>query len=139
MELYGRGRGEVDRAASLAPENPAVRIPRGATYLTMSMNMPPSPEATKVLEIAVADYEKTLELQRAYLPRMSTHARGQLFYGMADGYQRLGQPERAKGYYQRLVAEAPDSPLVPRAQAWLDGKPATDKVTCVGCHVTESR
>jgi tetratricopeptide (TPR) repeat protein len=139
MELYGRGRQEMDHAAALAPENPAVRIPRGATYLTASSNMPPSSEATKVLEIGVADYEKILELQRAYLGRLSTHARGQLFYGMADGYQRLGQAERARSYYERLVAEAPESPLVPRARAWLDGKPETDKVTCLGCHVTASR
>jgi tol-pal system protein YbgF len=38
-------------------------------------------------------------------------------------YQRLGQADKAKSYFQRVVSEYPDSEYVPKAQAWLQRLP----------------
>ena len=134
QDLYTRGVAEVERARGLAPERVSILIPSGALYLSMSLFMPPGPNAKALLEKGVTDYEATLRLQGAGFAGLGSHARGQLLYGLADGHARLGDDAKARGYYQRLVREVPDSPLAPRAQGWLDGKPATDKVTCIGCH-----
>jgi tetratricopeptide (TPR) repeat protein len=134
IELYQRGIAEVDRARALAPTNVGVLIPRAAMYTAMTMFMPDSPDTRGLLQKGVADYEETLRLQRDHFAKLSTHARGQLFYGLADGYSRLGDAGRARSYYQRLLAEVPDSPLAPRASDWLAGRPRNDKVTCIGCH-----
>ena len=75
-ELWQRGMEEMNTAVTLAPDNVAVRIPRGAVLLQATMNMPP-PMAKPLLESALADYEHVLESSRgistrwAIIPRVS--------------------------------------------------------------------
>jgi len=134
-ELWTRGLQEMATAVTLEPDNVGVRIPRGAVLFQATLNMQPG-MAKPLLETAVADYEHVLELQASYFNTLGDHPKGELLFGLAEGYSRLGQPEKARMYFERLVKDAPASGQAPRAKQWLtDGTlPKTQGLGCVGCH-----
>lgn len=134
-ELWPRGMEEMNTAVTLAPDNVGVRIPRGAVLMQATLNMSPA-MAKPLLESAVADYEHVLELQSSYFNTLGDHPKGELLFGLAEGYSRLGQPEKARVYFERLVKDAPTSGQTPKAKQWLtDGTlPKNLGLGCVGCH-----
>jgi tetratricopeptide (TPR) repeat protein len=134
-ELWERGIQEMDKAAALEPDNVGVRIPRGALLLQATQNMPPE-MGRALLEKAVGDYEHVLALQSAYFHTLGDHPKGELLFGLAEGYSRLGQPEKARLYFDRLIRDAPTSGQAPKAQAWLatGAIPKSQGLGCVGCH-----
>jgi hypothetical protein len=132
-ELWGRGMAEMGRAVSLEPDNVGVRIPRAATLMEASRQMPAA-QAGPILKLAVDDYERVLALQSAYFDKLSDHARGELLFGLADGWARLGDKDKARDYFTRLTSTATGSGRVTYAKAWLDGAPPASVGRCVGCH-----
>lgn len=136
VELWDRGLREMDRAVEIEPRSVAVLIPRGASLLTASRFVQDKAAGRELLEKAVGDYEKVLELQKAYFARLSGHARGELLFGLAEGWVRLGDTEKARAYFQRIISECKDSGRHPQAAAWLDkGTLAgTNPMSCTGCH-----
>ena len=133
--LWMRGLAEMDRAVSLAPDSVGVRIPRGATLLGASRNMPPA-MARPLIEIGVADYERTLALQAESFASLGDHPKGELLFGLADGYGRLDQPAQARKYFERLVNDAAGSGHARGARQYLESGtlPAVSGLGCVGCH-----
>jgi hypothetical protein len=125
----------MHRAVALEPDNIGVRVPRGAVLLQASRGLPDEGRRP-ILELAVGDYEHVLALQTPHFATLSEHARGQLLFGLADGSARLGRLDKAREYFNRLVTDAPDSALTPRARQWLtEGTlPAETGLGCVGCH-----
>ena len=132
-ELWGRGMGEMGRAVALESDNVGVRVPRAATLLEATRQMPPA-LAPPLVKLAVGDYEHVLALQEATLNRLSDHARGELLFGLADGWSRLGDQAKARQYFMRLTTAAPTSGRVAYSTAWLNGQPPTQVDRCVGCH-----
>ncbi len=112
-ELWQRGMEEMDKAVALEPDNVGVRIPRGALLLQATRNMPPD-MGRPLLEKGVGDYEHVLALQSAYFNTLGDHPKGELLFGLAEGYSRLGRAEKARGYFDRLIADAPTSGRCPR-------------------------
>jgi tetratricopeptide (TPR) repeat protein len=135
MELFARGTREMDDAVALAPDNVGVRIPRGALLFQATRNMPPA-MAKPLLEKAVSDYERTLELQASYFDTLGDHPKGELLFGLAEGYSRLGQLDKARVYFERLTHDAPNSGQTPKAKEWLETGtlPPSTGLGCVGCH-----
>ena len=133
MELWARGMTEMDRAVELAPENIGTLIPRGAVLLAAAPFVP-EPQRASLLDKGLGDYEKVLALQAAEFDSLSRHAKSQLLYGLADGWQRRGDMTRARGYYQRLDGAAGDSAYGQRARAWLAGDTRPRQMACGGCH-----
>src|SRR5262245_52865564 len=133
--LFGRGLGEMNEAVSLAPNSLAVVIPRGAVLLQASRAMPPS-MGEPLLKTGVADFEHVLELQQAYFRTLGDHPKGELLFGLADGYARLGDKVKARAYFERLIAEAPTSGHAPRGRAWIETGvvPPAPGLGCFGCH-----
>ena len=134
-ELWQRGMEEMDKAVALEPDNVGVGIPRGALLLQATRNMPPD-MGRPLLEKGVGDYEHVLALQSAYFNTLGDHPKGELLFGLAEGYSRLGQPEKARLYFDRLIRDAPTSGQAPKAQAWLatGAIPKSQGLGCVGCH-----
>jgi hypothetical protein len=132
-ELWGGGMSEMNRAVSLQPDNVGVRIPRAATLMEASRQMPAA-QAGPILKLAVDDYERVLALQSAYFDKLSDHARGELLFGLADGWARLGNTDKARDYFTRLTSNAGTSGRVTYAKAWLDDAPPSSPGRCVGCH-----
>ena len=134
-ELWQRGMTEMDKAAALEPDNVGVRIPRGALLLQATRNMPPE-MARPLLEKALGDYQHVLALQAAYFSTLGDHPKGELLFGLAEGYSRLGEAAKARLYFDRLIADAPASGQAPKATAWLETGtiPQSQGLGCVGCH-----
>lgn len=134
-ELAVRGMKEMDDAVAQAPDNLGVRIPRGAFLLTSSRFVPDPDVAKGMVQKGVSDFEKAYSIQEPNLAKLPTHPKGELLIGLADGYSRLGQQEKAEEWFQRIKAELKDTPYEASANLWLQSKslPA-QKAGCLGCH-----
>jgi tetratricopeptide (TPR) repeat protein len=133
--LVQQGLKEMSDAVALAPDNPGVLIPRGAVLFEATRTMPPE-TARPLIESAVKNYERALDIQAPTFNSLGDHAKGELLFGLAEGWSRLGEPEKARQYFTRLIADAPTSGQAPKAQAWLSTGtvPKNKGVSCVGCH-----
>jgi len=133
--LFGRGLQEMAEAVTLAPDNPGVLIPRGAVLLEATRQM--SPEmARPLLQSAVQNYERVLEIQAPIFAALGDHPKGELLFGLAEGWNRLGDEEKARRYFARLIADAPTSGQTPKAREWMASGtvPKSNGASCVGCH-----
>ncbi|GEM_PF-637038 len=134
MELWARGEREMNEAVALDPANVGVLIPRGATLLASSRYVPVPDMARKLLETGLRDYEKVLELQKPYFDKVSLHAKSELLWGLAEGWHRMGNREKSRPYFERILSECSSSPYAAKAREFLDGKPPSGHVSCTGCH-----
>jgi len=134
-QLAQRGMKEMDDAVALAPNDLGVRIPRGAFLLTASRNLPSPAVARPMIERGIADLEKAYEFQHDHLDKLGTHPKGELLLGLADGYTRLGQLEKAQPMIDRIRAEMKGTRYEASATLWSENKslPAA-KAGCLGCH-----
>lgn len=164
MVLYGNGlsarsgfamqKGDVQNGARLwqsslqimasavekAPDDAFVRARRAVILISAvrSGNLPP-PMAKPLTESAVADFERVLRVREAdrSLSKRTTHERGEVLSGIAEGLSRLGQDEKARPYFERITRDLKSTIYDQRARAWLDGKPETRAAgyfSCSGCH-----
>ncbi len=138
VSLWTRGLKEMQTAVDLEPDSVAVRIPRGAVLLAMSHYLP-TPEMAKPLIVdGVADYDRTYELQKPYFDTLGTHPRGELLFGLAEGYGRLGDEAKAQKLFELIRTELPGTTYAKRAGAWMETKSLpVAETTCVGCHVAK--
>ncbi len=134
-QLFQQALQEMNDAVALAPDNPGVLIPRAAVLIEATRTMQPD-MARPLLESAVANYEHVLEIQKPVWTALGDHAKGELLFGLADASARLGRQDKAREYFNRLVADAPTSGQAPRAKTWLETGtvPKATGIGCVGCH-----
>src|SRR5579871_6355646 len=136
-QLYQKGLDEMAAAVALAPDNLGVIIPRGATLLIASRNVP-GDNGKELLRMGLADYERAYELQQARFDQLPGHARGELLFGLAEGYQRLGGAEQARQWFLKLAAvDDPENGHLSQARAFLSTGSLTGTVQCLGCHVAK--
>ena len=133
--LFQQGLDEMNKALEVKPDSPGVLIPRGAVLFEATRGMPPD-MARPLIQSAIANYEHALELQQPIWSSLGDHARGELLFGLAEGFARLGDPVKARGYFDRLVADAPTSGQAPKAKEWIatGTVPKTNGMSCTGCH-----
>jgi tetratricopeptide (TPR) repeat protein len=134
--LFDRGVAEMNEAAALAPDNPGVLIPRGAVLFEATRGMAPA-MARPLLESAVQNYQRALEIQAPTFGSLGDHAKGELLFGLAEGWSRLGDADKARRYFERLIADAPTSGQTSKARAWIETGSIPKNATgaqCVGCH-----
>jgi hypothetical protein len=141
--LQSQGLARMQQAVDLAPNNVRVRVARGAALLNSSRYMPPQ-AGRPLAETGVSDYETTLEIQKATFDSLSTHSKGELLLGLADGWLRIGNAEKARGYFEMMSKDATlqGSEYERKGAAWLAGAPESKTPTffqCVGCHKTEAK
>src|SRR5271154_5417248 len=120
FELWTRGLKEMQAAVDLAPDNVAVRIPRGAVLLTASHYLPSAQMAKPLIEAGVADYQRSYDIQKSYFATLGTHPRGELLFGLAEGYGRLGDEAKAREYFDVILKDLPDTAYAKRASAWAE-------------------
>lgn len=96
-EMWGRGLAEMEEAVAIAPDDLDVRMTRGQTLLEASRYVPDPGHARELLEKGVGDLEHALSLVEKRddaPPALVTRLRS----GLADGYTRLGNAEKASAY-----------------------------------------
>ena len=134
-QLWQQGLKEMDDAVAIAPDALGVRIPRGAVLLTGSRYVGSPEMARPLIEKGIADFEKAYAIQGPDLSRLATHPRGELMIGLADGYHRLGNQEKAQQWFERIQKEMQGTPYEKSATAWLETKYlAPAQAGCFGCH-----
>jgi hypothetical protein len=137
IELWTRGINEMKTGVELSPDNPGTRIPRGATLLTGTRFAPPE-MAKPLMKDALEDYEHIYEIQKPYFATLGTHPRGELLFGLAEGYSRFGNNEKAQFYFEQIKQQLPNSAYAKRADLWLTTKSLPMNQTgCIGCHVSK--
>lgn len=110
------GRQKMDEAVSLDGANTEVLMTRGTTYLSASKQFPVKEEANNILKLGTSDYEKiTADPNFANFP---ANLRVKVWSGLAESYERLGDKQKAKTYYQNLSAGATGEPQE-KAVKWL--------------------
>lgn len=135
VELWRQGVQEMDRAVAIAPDNLGVLIPRGAFLLNSSHFIPDAERARSFVQKGVADFEKVYELQKAHFAELGTHPRGELMLGLADGYSRLGDQQKASEWFERIRAEMKGTAYEDSANVWLQTKNLPMRQAgCLGCH-----
>jgi tetratricopeptide (TPR) repeat protein len=132
--LWQRGLDEMDQAETLAPNDLGVRIVRGAVLLGASQYLP-AEAAHPLIQKGLSDYEKAYSVQGPDLRRLGTHKSGELLIGMADAYARLGQPDKAQQWFERIQKDLPGTPYANSADAWLETKTLDPRQAgCLTCH-----
>lgn len=137
LKLWQDGLEEMAEAVRLEPDNLGVIIPRGAILVSASRQTPPE-MGRPILETGVADFEKVLRIQSPTFSGKSVHARGELLTGLADGWDRLGNPVKAREYFERIASELKETIYEQKARAWLEGRSEAKSARyfdCSGCHV----
>jgi tetratricopeptide (TPR) repeat protein len=133
MELWTKGLKEMQTAVDLAPESAPVRIARGADLLAVSRFVTDPELVQSLVKDGVSDYERVYQIQKSYFNTLGTHPRGELLFGIAEGYSRLGDDEKARKYFEQIRADLPDTPYAKRASTFLEaGK--LEETRCIGCH-----
>jgi hypothetical protein len=140
--LQNRGLKEMDAALALDPESVEVLIPRGSTYLSIARADADAGEAKGFATTGANDFEKVLQIQtrQSTFAHLTTHARGELLFGLADGRVLLGNTDDAKHYLQRIVTDCAKSDYATRATDWLGTTGGSELVkkakaySCIGCH-----
>jgi len=77
-------------------------------------------------------------LSKPRFAEIGAHPRGELLTGLADGWSRLGDTEKARSYFERIETELRGTVYEQKAKAWLENKPeakAPGFFNCSGCHV----
>ena len=140
MKLWQSGLAEMAQAVEMAPENVFVRARRGVVLISASRSasMPPA-MARPLTQSAVEDFEKVLEIREKgqTLSQRSMHQRGELLTALADGWNRLGNSDKARKYFERITLDLPDTVFAQKAKAWLENKPeakASEYFACSTCH-----
>ncbi len=138
-ELWQRGLDEMDQAAELAPNDLGVRIVRGAVLLVASQYLPQE-TARPLIEKGVSDYEKAYSVQGPDLSQLGTHKSGELMIGLADGYARLGQTDKAEQWFERIQKDLPETPYAKSATTWLLTKNLAPRdAGCLSCHTSSAQ
>jgi hypothetical protein len=96
----------------------------------------PPEMARPLLQSALANYEHVITLQTSYWASLGDHPKGELLFGLAEGWARLGDQQKARMYFERVIADAPTSGQAPKAQQWMKTGtlPKAEGAGCVGCH-----
>ena len=141
MKLWQSGMDEMTQAVEMAPDNIFVRARRGVVLISASRSssMPPA-MAKPLVQLAVEDFQRVLDVREKEqtLAQRSTHQRGELLTGIADGWSRLGNPDKARTYFERITHDLKGTVYERKAKAWLEDKPearAVDYFACSGCHL----
>ena len=133
-ERSRRGREEMDRAATLAPDSLSVILVRAVVLNASAPRVSDRAQGAAMQRAAVDGFEKALAMQTPYLEQLSEHARGELLGGLAEGWSRLGEADKSRGYLRRIANELPESRYAARATAWLEEGPQAGPMTCLTCH-----
>jgi hypothetical protein len=139
MKLWQASLAEMAQAVAMAPDSLFVRARRGVILISASREAPPA-MARPLTTLAVEDFERVREIREKEqtLSLQSAHKRGELLTGLADGWNRLGDRDRARGYFERITRDLKGTIYEQRATAWLEDKPEAkdaDYFSCSGCHV----
>jgi tetratricopeptide (TPR) repeat protein len=136
-EWATRGTADMNDAVGRAPDDVAVRILRGTSYIAAVRALPDIPVRSVYLEGARSDFQRAFDIQEPRLASLGNHPRGELLMALGDAYSRQGRVADARRYYRLITSTLAGTVYATRAEKWLrteETLPAAE-AGCVGCHV----
>lgn len=115
---------DLERARTLEPENPGVRIVAANMLLNLAKNHPIESMATGYARQGIEDAKAALSKLYDNWDKQPADVKGQLLMGVAEGYAKLGKTVEARDWCNRVLGAVPGTSWAERAQAWID---AADK------------
>jgi len=134
--LAGQGIADMNRAVSLAPNDIAVRVPRGSGLMPYARGLRrfDRVEADRLMSIAIGDFEFVLAASASSWSTMKGHGRGELLGALAEGWLTLGDAAKANVYLDRMAADLPGTTYAKNAALRRADPAARVPLTCLGCH-----
>jgi len=134
--LYTQALADMDQAVALAPNDIAVRVPRGAALLPYGRGLRAfnRTEADRLTRIAISDFEIVVHASAPWWDRLKEHGRGELLGALADGWLQLGDVDKARPYLERMSGELPGTAYDTNAALRRADPAAKVPLTCLGCH-----
>jgi mono/diheme cytochrome c family protein/tetratricopeptide (TPR) repeat protein len=138
VQNFQRATGQMNKAVSLQPDNPRVRMARGVLLQVETPGMPRFANHPGLVENAREDYQRLFDLRKDDLDSLGAHRLGELLQGLGDLYSRQGKADEAERFYRMMQVRLPGTEYAQRAGEWLQTKQPlpTPRTTCIGCHVT---
>ena len=136
QNLSQQGIADMEKAVSLDPGNPAVRIPRATGLMPYALGLRrfDRDAADRLTQTAISDFEYIVAQARPTWSTMAEHDRGELLGALATGWLQLGSREKAEAYLDRMIAELPGTPYAANASLRRTDPSANKPLTCLGCH-----
>jgi len=125
---------DMDRSIALEPRNLGVLVPRAAVLLVAARNQRDPARAQELAGRAAADFETALAIRAPEFDRLGQHNRGEYLAGLAESWTLAGNPDKARAYLGRILAELPDSRYARRAAAKLADWGDMQPLNCQTCH-----
>ena len=135
MAQFGKGMAEMQRAVELEPKNIGVRVPRAAVLASAAKFMPPQ-MSKSMYDAVLDDYTTVYQMQEKQLDQLGTHPKGELLFGLADTYSRIGNTDKADFYFKLLAEKLPNTAYAKRSAKWFETRqplPPGESM-CLGCH-----
>ena len=108
-ELWQAALEDMKAAVKIEPNSVSIRTTRAAALLSGAKHFPSPDVAKNLRETAVADYEKVLAIYGEKFKMLSEKQRQQIFFALADTYDKLADKTKARNFYQRLVDETSEA------------------------------
>lgn len=115
---------DLERARTLEPENPGVRMVAANMLLNLAKNHPIESMASGYAKQGIEDAKAALSKLYDNWDKQPADVKGQLLMGVAEGYAKLGKTVEARDWCNRVLGAVPGTTWAEQAQAWID---AADK------------
>jgi hypothetical protein len=134
--LAARALADMGRAAALAPNDIAVRVPRASGLMPYARGLRrfDRAEADRLTAIAIGDFEFVVAASLPYWDKVGEHGRGELLGALADGWLSLGETAKGNVYLDRMTGELSGTAYARNAAARRADAAAKSPLTCLGCH-----
>ncbi len=113
---------DLARASKLEPENPGVRLIAAQSLLALSQNHPIPQMAKNYAKQGIGHAEAGLASLHDNWGAQPVEMKGRLMFDVAAAYERLGEPGKARDWYNRVIGAVPGSAYAEQAHAELEAQ-----------------
>lgn len=116
LTLLAQSRKTLDQAVALRPNDPNIYMMRAATLYIQGQYWPAKDLPRSTWERLRDDCLRFEKFLGPKMPRVSIHLRGETYGELGMAYLRLGEKEKAKKAFQRIIDLCPDTDYEKRAR-----------------------
>ena len=120
LALLEKSRKTLDRAVALRPNDPNIYMMRAATLYIQGQYWPAKDLPRSTWEALRDDCLRFEKFLGDKMPRVSIHLRGETYGELGIAYVRLGEKEKARAAFQRVIALCPGTDYETRARKEIE-------------------
>lgn len=119
LALLEDSRKTLDAAVALRPDDPNIYMMRAATLYIQGQHVPEQHLPMVVWERLRDDCLKFIDFMGDKMPRASIHLRGETYGELGVAYLKLGEKQKARAAFQKILELCPDTTYAERAEKEL--------------------